>query len=1315
MRKRFLRLLLVLLAAALVGTTAQAQTTSVSGIVVDSDNRVVPGAAIVVKNARTGTTFETVSSAAGTFAIPAVPTGTYTITVSLPGFKTAVLTDVVANVGGPASVRATLEVGTQSEMISVEAKAELVQTQASAVSTTLEVNQITNLPLTSRSVLDFVTLLPGVNTPGGNRNSMINGLPQSQINITLDGINVQDNTLKGDRGGDGFFAIVNPRLDAIDEVTMSSAGLGAESSGQGALQIRFVTRSGTNQFQGSAYHYLRKDEFNANTWFNDRNNIAKPALLQNQFGMRVGGPITIPGLFNGRDRAFFFINYEEFRQPSDVTRNRTILHPLAQQGVFRYNVAGQVREVNLLSLAASSGQLSTADPAVAKLLSDIRAATGTTGRVIDLADPLFQRYSYNVPARAHNRYPTLKLDWDITSKHRASIATNYQRFLSVPDTLNGFDPQFPGFPATGSQSSERLGVSANLRSTLGSNLINDLLIGGSGAPVQFFKELNTGMWGGTSVADQVGHQLNIGGAPLNLTNAAPNPVPQSRNASVRTLENRVNWITGAHNLTFGASYSDIKLWLRNQTLVPTVNFGIVSGDPADALFNATNFPGASAANLTAARQLYAVLTGRISSITGNAGLNEDTGLYEYMGRRMQRARLRDLGFYVQDNWRIRPNLSLNLGLRYEVQMPFEALNNSYSSASLADAWGVSGLAAGCDASSVSRESCNIFKAGTLQGSKPQFVQLQKGVKAFNTDLNNIAPSIGFNWTPSASGGLLRTLLGQSGDTSIRGGFSRAFSRAGLTDFTTPLSNNPGVLITADRSAALGNLGPLPLVLRDRSRLGPPAFQERPIYPMTDVITGDVNTFDPNLKTPYSDSWSVGIQRAIGRDMAVEVRYLGTRSRDLWTVYNYNEVNFVDNGFLNEFKLAQQNLAANIAAGRGNTFAYTGVPGTSPLPIFLAYLNGASAANAGDPSRYTSPAFADNTFRPTLARMNPNPRLAADTLDADAARRNNALAAGLPANFLVANPDLLGGANVTGNGGGTRYHSLQFELRRRFAKGLQFGSSYALAKADELAFYSFRKPFRWRPDAANARVNPVSGLTVAAGGEGNVRHAFKAYWTWDLPFGKGRRFASGAGGVFDRIVGGWQIHGSARLQSGYPIDFGNVRLVGFDKNDLGKMFKLRTVDNPTGGTPRQRVYVLPQDVIDNTVKAFSVSETSPTGYGALGPPSGRYFAPANGPDCIELAGDNNFANTDHLGFGDCGVHSVVASGPMFKNVDLSLTKIIRFVGRTRLEFHVEALNVFNTPNFIPVVGVGANPNDFEITQLTGANTARTVQLVTRFTW
>jgi hypothetical protein len=165
-------------------------------------------------------------------------------------------------------------------------------------------------------------------------------------------------------------------------------------------------------------------------------------------------------------------------------------------------------------------------------------------------------------------------------------------------------------------------------------------------------------------------------------------------------------------------------------------------------------------------------------------------------------------------------------------------------------------------------------------------------------------------------------------------------------------------------------------------------------------------------------------------------------------------------------------------------------------------------------------------------------------------------------------------------------------------------------------------------------------------------------------------------------------------------------VGFDAGDLQDMFELR-MDNG------RRVWTLPQDVIDNTVRAFSVSATSPTGYGALGAPQGRYFAPPNGPNCIEIAQADI---TEQLtGFGDCGVRTAVARGPLFKLVDLSVAKLIPLVGSVRAELRFELLNAFNWANFVPVTGIGADPTDYEVTGLTGGTTSRVVQIVSRITW
>ena len=310
---------------------------------------------------------------------------------------------------------------------------------------------------------------------------------------------------------------------------------------------------------------------------------------------------------------------------------------------------------------------------------------------------------------------------------------------------------------------------------------------------------------------------------------------------------------------------------------------------------------------------------------------------------------------------------------------------------------------------------------------------------------------------------------------------------------------------------------------------------------------------------------------------------------------------------------------------------------------------------------------------------------------NATLRNNAAAAGVPANYFVANPDLLGGAFITTNVGQTTYNSLQVELRRRYAQGLQFQTSYVFGRAMQTTFESFRREQQWIRDA---------------GTPGDVTHAFKANLVYDLPFGQGKRYGNGANGFVDRLIGGWQVGVSTRIQSGRLIDIGNVRLVGMDIADAQDMFTLRFDD------AGRKVWMLPQAVIDNTLAAFNVSATSASGYSGAAP-TGRYFAPANGPDCIEV--DTNYD------YGDCASRSIVLTGPMFRQTDFRFSKRTKIAGGTDLELAAEMLNAFNQANFVPV-GIGNSGAtqgntiaNYEVTTLTGTNTARVIQLVVRFNW
>src|SRR5215204_1026581 len=343
-----------LLVAMVMPAVGQGTGSAISGLVVDSAGGAIPGASVLVTSDATGTKFEATTNGDGAFSVPALPVGTYRITVSLSGFKTAVVTDVRVQLGVPTNVKATLEVGELKETVTVTgAAAELINTQTATVTATMNMEQIAQIPMPTREVLNAVTFLVGVNQTGIARGeATVNGLPESFLNITLDGVSNQDTFNKST---DGFFSPVRPRQDAVEAVTVTSAAGGADVGGHGAITINFVTRQGSNRFAGSAYEYFRDPRLNSNYWFNKRDGNPKNDVVLHQFGIRQGGPIVIPGLYDGRGKGFFFVHDEELRLPNDVSRVRSVYHPRALEGWFRYNVTvgGQqvIREINVLDLA----------------------------------------------------------------------------------------------------------------------------------------------------------------------------------------------------------------------------------------------------------------------------------------------------------------------------------------------------------------------------------------------------------------------------------------------------------------------------------------------------------------------------------------------------------------------------------------------------------------------------------------------------------------------------------------------------------------------------------------------------------------------------------------------------------------------------------------------------------------------------------------------------------------------------------------------------------------------------------------------------
>ncbi|MBZ5496334.1 MAG: carboxypeptidase-like regulatory domain-containing protein [Acidobacteriia bacterium] len=1314
MRHRIPRLLLLALSMAAAAWTGYAQgggsSTSLNGTVIDQTGGVIPGAEVVVKNNATGAEAKAVTSENGTFSIPFLTPGTYTATVSVPNFKQAIIKEIVLVAGTPSAIRVTLEVGGSSETVTVQANAELVQSATANITATLNTTQLSSLPLSTRSAFDFLINLPGVDSTSGARNATVAGLPRSTVNITIDGINSQDNFLKGQIGGDGMFSMIQPLLDAIQEVTLSTATPGSEAAGQGAIQIKFVTRSGNNDYHGALYEYHQNKALNANSWFynRDRNptydgsqdpcttaqmqtqfdkcKAPRDRVIRNQFGFRLGGPISLPKRlfgplgFNGRDRAFFFLNYEELREPQATQRTRTIFNPLVDQGIYPYTVGNTTQTVDLMALARANGQTSTFDPTVQKLLADIRAATTSTGTIKARTDPTYLDYLFANTPMSIRKAPTARFDLNLTNSHRLEGSWNFMQYPPWLDTLNSADYAFPGFPNFGTQLSNRYSTSIALRSTLTPRLVNELRFGMSAGSVLFWPEINAGQFTGTAVGNQDGFALGISAA--GISNAYSRRNPERRNAPNVSLSETLSWSRSSHSFNFGASFTNVGFWLWDQNVVPSISFGVDSTyDPAYVMFNASNypknFPNASPSQVSTAQGIYAVLTGRVTQISGNAVLSETNNQYTYNGAQVQRGHMRELGFFAQDSWRMRPNFTFTYGARWELQLPFVPLNNMYSWNTVADLWGLTGPVSGGFGNG------KLYTPGTLNGKAPTYNLYKSGDPAYNTSYHDVAPSIGFAWTPKGTG-LLRRFLGENGQTVLRGGFSLAFNRPGMYDYSSMFGANPGMTINATRNVSNGNLvsgvgtDVWPLLFRDKSRLGPPPFASAPVYPIQSTSVSDqVNIFDPNTKTPYSLSWSFGVQRELTRDMALEVRYVATRNLQPWVQINVNEMNFVENGLLDEFKLAAANLQANMAAGRGNNFKYYGSgTGTSPLPITLAYFSGVPASQAGDTTKYTSSNFTSSTFVNTLAKYNPNPSSYGSNLQNDATRRLNALTAGLPANFFYVNPTVSsGGAWISTNSGFSRYESLVVELRRRLSRGLLVQASYTVEKGLQSSRLSFRTPM----------------ITVLNGGV--MPQVFRVNWVYELPFGNGKMLLSGTHGVLERIVGGWEFQGIGRMQSGSLLNFGNVRLVGMTLQDLRGAVGLRFDD------ANKQIYYEPDDMLKNTIAAYNTSATTSTGYSAaFGVPTGRYISPANSGGCIQVVA------------GDCAPNTAYVRGPGFWNFDMSLAKKIRFTEQSNFEFRGEFINIFNNVNFNGTTCTSSSQTCGQVGGMQGSN--RVIQLVAR---
>ena len=1305
MTSRFTRLFCISLFISICSVIAMAQVTTsgrLVGVVTDQAGALVPRAEIVATNTGTQQELTTTANGEGGWVIPSVPNGVYTIKITAPNFKTTVLQNVKVDAAQVTTANATLEAGEASAEVVIQSGGEILNTETANVATTIAGKQIVELPFVTRDALQLVLTLPGVQSPGAPRTSSINGLPKGSVNLTLDGVNIQDNFL---RSSDGFFTTIQAKSDAVQEVTVSTAVPGAESSGEGGAQVKFVTKSGTSDFHGGAFWQYRSPRFNSNYYFNKIDGLPRDSLFLRQMGGHVGGPIMIPGLMKSRNRAFFFLNYEEFRLPQaygslSAVGNILILTDSARTGLFTYkDSGGTVRTVNLITLAQSKGFAQGIDPKIAAGLGLVDTGAKSAGalksRIASANDYNRLDYQFQDPGNNIRRFPTARFDWNITGAQHLEFVHNYQFYYSLPDAVNGQNSVVPGQgivvgnPGGGSIYRDSFSYAMAHRWTINNKMVNEIraTAGGNGTSV-FTREFAPGLfgfWNGYAVTGgtYLGAQGNGTGAFYNRRTTS------RRNTPTKGISDNLSYTRGTHSLNFGASFLRINSFTEaaGTQVINQVVFGAASGDPASTggtnLFVTGNFPGANSTQLGNAQSLYYYLTGRVSSVARSASLDSD-GKYVFDAFREYNHQ-NEYAFYFQDSWKVRPNLTLNYGLRWELEPSPINDNNVYTRNTYAGIFGVSGVG-------------NLFSPGTFTGQPTQYRLLEPGEKGFNTRKNDFAPSFGFAWVPNFKSSLLKKLAGENGETVIRGGYSKAFTREGFNAYTAMFGSNEGGTITLSVSPSLTpstfaaggvffNQGQgltcpsgSPNINLATCTVGFPA-QALPAglskYPFTPTLTtgGGANDFDVNLKAGYTQSFSFGIQRSLGKDTVIEARWVRTKGTHLWRQYDLNEVNIFENGFLTQFNNAARNLQI-FAAQPGSTcqisnvgvitgtcnYGNSGLAGQVNVPIITTAIGSSTDTTTAQRLAQGQAGSVANSIAFTTSRMNAliNGGLVPFTTLPTTVSSGTTACTTLTgssqnckvSNYFILNPQTTGGAFLMTQGTDTDFNALQIELRRRLSKGLLVQGSYQFSKALSNAFVSsssvFSQPRTLRNSNADWNLSPW-----------DVPQSFKLDWIYELPFGHGKMWLNGTNGLVNKVIGNWQVGGVTRWQSGqsYLMNGGRATVNQFDagvvlhgitRQELQKSVNIRK--DPSGV-----VYFLPQSLINNTMAAFG---TAPAGI--TFDPSAPYIGPPTTPGVL---GDR-----------------IVLHGPWTQRWDLNIMKRIPITETVNIEGRVSFLNAFNRANF-----------------------------------
>jgi hypothetical protein len=836
----------------------QGTTSRVLGTVQDSSGAVVPAAAVKLINEGTRQTFEAQTSTSGAYAFEAVQSGSYQLDVEAQGFRKFSSRNNLVNIGQPTTVNVKLEVGTLVDTVEVQSSAEAVQTSNSGnYGNMISGTAVADLPIVGsrgRNPLDLVVTQPGVvsGAPTGG-GIYVHGARDRAWNYTLDGIDTNDSS----QGGSNTTSFrVNP--DMLEEMRILTGNNTAENGRNSGGQVAMVTRSGSNAFHGDGFWFYRTPRLNANEWQNNLDNLGKAQLQQNIYGGGIGGPIV-------KNKTFFFAQIQALRARSSAATSRTVYTATARTGLLRYVKGGRNQpagtsaasvdasgnplpglNIGTYDIAQNDPQHLGLDPTV---MAEIKAEPLPNNFAASTGDGLNTAgYTFSAQASERQHDQTIKIDQIVNAKNTVYGRVAWGRDDSLCDTTNTGQPVFPGGPCLVNTLRGPRNFAINWRYTPTSSMTNEFVIG---------QNRYDPIFGQPSSLDKISF------ASTPVDNTAQYYFGNSRVVSTWQVVDNLAYFKGAHAFKFGANLrqvreEDIRGSVAGLNANEEVNFStsINTVDPA-------TFGLPADLNTSFDRPLFQsninFLLGRVGQIDRgfvNQGDQWTKSTFQFD------TRYPEYEIYGQDTWKVRPNLTVDLGLRYEIRLSPRTPTNNILVPNQA------------------------MVAGAAPSTTVQWVQ----GKLFKNQLGNIGPSVGLAWDPFSTG-----------KTSVRANYRIAYDR--INDFvvaSTILPNLPGAAyaaINTDFGQNGGRLANLPALL-------PPAAKPSTLSQPAPFSSASNTVVDPNLKTPRTHQWALDIQREVARNTVVDIAYIGRRGTHLLGAYNVNQAQIYTNGFLDAFNVVK---------------------------------------------------------------------------------------------------------------------------------------------------------------------------------------------------------------------------------------------------------------------------------------------------------------------------------------------------------------------------------------------------------------------------